>query len=454
MKPVIFEFNGSDEHLSSHSGLALIGALLERTKLKDRISEKELTGCREPKISHQDIIYSMIGLLCIGKPNYDAIEAFRSDPFFTQSLGIETCPSAPTLRQRLDMVRNAFDTIIKEESAKLIYSTAPRITSLSSSSGEYVPLDSDVSPYDNSKTNKEGVSRTYKGYDGYAPIFAYVGHEGYLVNMELREGKQHCQKDTPEFLQESLSYAKTIVKNDKLLVRMDSGNDSIDNIKVCQSEKVDWLIKRNMRQEKPETWLEIAQEHGEKVCSREGKTVWKGTTYREVEGFEEPLRIIFSVTEKTITSQGQVLLLPEIEVETYWTSLAVSPCEAIDIYHQHGECEQYHSELKTDMDLERLPSEYFSTNAVVMMIGMLAYNLLRLCGQESLREDNGNIMQRPCFRRKAGRRRLRTVMQDLMYMACKITHRARKWFIAFGRYSHWSKVWLSIYTRFREPVTA
>ena len=86
MKPIIFEFKESDEHLSSHSGLALIGALLERTKLKDRISEKELTGCREPKISHHDIVYSMIGLLCIGKPNYDAIEAFRADPFFTQSL--------------------------------------------------------------------------------------------------------------------------------------------------------------------------------------------------------------------------------------------------------------------------------------------------------------------------------------------------------------------------------
>ena len=272
--------------------------------------------------------------------------------------------------------------------------------------------------------------------------------------MELREGKQHCQKDTPEFLRESLSYAKPIVKNDKLLVRMDSGNDSIDNINVCQSEKVDWLIKRNMRREKPETWLEIAQQHGEKVCSREGKTVWEGTIFRDVEGFEESLQIIFSVTERTVTPEGQVLLLPDIEVETYWTSLTVSPCEVIDIYQKHGECEQYHSELKTDMDLERLPSEYFSTNAVVMMIGMLAYNLLRLCGQESLREDNGNIAHRPIYRRKAGRRRLRTVMQDLIYMACRITHHARKWFISFGQYNPWAKVWLNIYLRFREPVPA
>jgi len=454
MKPVLFEFNKSNEHLSSHSGLALIGALLERTKLKDRLSEKELTNCQEPIIPHYDIIYSMIGLLCMGKPHYDAIEIFRGDPFFTNSLGIETCPSASTLRQRLDMVRNAFDTIIKEESAKLINCTAPRITPISSSGGEYVPVDSDVSPFDNSKTNKEGVSRTYKGCDGYAPNFAYIGREGYLINIELREGKQHCQKGTPKFLRESLNYAKTIVKNDKLLVRMDAGNDSIDNIKVCQSEKVDWLIKRNMRREKPETWLEIARQHGQKACSREGKTVWKGTTFRVVEGFEESLRIIFSVTERTVTSHGQLFLLPEIEVETYWTSLAVNPCEVIDIYHQHGECEQYHSELKTDMGLERLPSEYFSTNAMVMTIGMLAYNLLRLCGQESLREDNGNIVQRPRFRRKASRRRLRTVMQDLMYMSCKITHHARKWFISFGKYSHWSKVWLNIYTRFREPVTA
>jgi hypothetical protein len=41
--------------------------------------------------------------------------------------------------------------------------------------GPFVPLDIDVSPFDNSKTKKEGVSRTYKGYDGFAPIFAYLG---------------------------------------------------------------------------------------------------------------------------------------------------------------------------------------------------------------------------------------------------------------------------------------
>ena len=42
--------------------------------------------------------------------------------------------------------------------------------------------------------------KTMEAVDGYAPIMAYIGTEGYLVNCELREGKQHCWKHTPEFL--------------------------------------------------------------------------------------------------------------------------------------------------------------------------------------------------------------------------------------------------------------
>jgi hypothetical protein len=39
-----------------------------------------------------------------------------------------------------------------------------------------------VTPFDNCKTAKEGVCRTYKGYGGDAPMMAYNGIEGFLVN--------------------------------------------------------------------------------------------------------------------------------------------------------------------------------------------------------------------------------------------------------------------------------
>ena len=58
-----------------------------------------------------------------------------------------------------------------------------------------VPVDIDVTPMDNSKSKKEGVSRTHKGFDGYTPMMAYIGTEGYAINFELREGKQHYQAE-------------------------------------------------------------------------------------------------------------------------------------------------------------------------------------------------------------------------------------------------------------------
>ena len=35
-----------------------------------------------------------------------------------------------------------------------------------------VPVDIEGTPMDNSKTSKQGVSRTYKGFDGYTPMMA------------------------------------------------------------------------------------------------------------------------------------------------------------------------------------------------------------------------------------------------------------------------------------------
>ena len=39
-------------------------------------------------------------------------------------------------------------------------------------------------------------------------------------------------------------------------------------------------------------------------------------------------------------------LVPDIEVETWWTNLGDPDEEIIRLYHAHGECEQFHSEVK------------------------------------------------------------------------------------------------------------
>lgn len=48
----------------------------------------------------------------------------------------------------------------------------------------------------------------------------------------------------------------------------------------------------------------------------------------------------------------------------------------MDLYHAHDESEQYHSEIKTDMDVERLPSGKFESNKLVFELTLIAYNIL------------------------------------------------------------------------------
>ena len=101
-------------------------------------------------------------------------------------------------------------------------------------------------------------------------------------------------------------------------------------------------------------------------------------------------------------------MVPEIELEGWWTSLDLDPEDIIALYADHGTSEQYHSEFKTDLDIERLSSGKFTTNALVLTCAMFAYNILRWRRQSGL-TDEVALLHHP-----AKRRRIRTVMQELM----------------------------------------
>jgi hypothetical protein len=288
--------------------------------------------------------------------------------------------------------------------------------------------------------------------DGYAPIFAYLGQEGYLVHAELREGSPHCQCGTPAFLDETLTLTRQITSG-RLLVRMDAGNDDVANVRVLRQKchgPVDWIIKRNLRKESREAWFEEACAHGVSVACRPGKEAWVGDAWRERDGKLE--RVVVEAIRRVTTADGQALLMPELEINTFWTSLKpsqVTASQVIALYHDHGTSEQFHSELKTDMDLERLPSGKFATNALVLTCGLVAYNVLRLCGQESLRQDRTLPPEdKMPIRQPVRRRRLRSVIQDLVYVACRLVRHARCWSLAFWKNNPWRPAWERVYARF------
>ena len=407
------------ETIESKGGLILAGKIAKFSGLRI------ITSTAMKKAG--DVITCLFGLMVEGKTDFESMGEKRENQLFMEAFELPFVFAKETVRLYLGQMADDAANIIRElrESAvKIICRTT--LQCLLIYGKPYLPVDIDTTAMDNSKTKKEGVSRTYKGFYGFQPILAYVGKEGFILDCELRPGSQHCQKGTPEFIKSLMPKLQEIQAGGRFLFRLDSGNDAWDTLEAIRGGGKGhyFIVKRNKRRENDEEWLEIAKEHGKLEEPREGKKVWVGKVAIHPEKKKKVMsdvNCVFEIIERTIDKAGNVLLLPEIEVNTWWTNLNCRAKKVIELYHDHATSEQFHSELKHDLGVERMPSGKFAVNKILLAIAMNAYNALRLLGQESIKPET--IKPEKC--KEHTRKRLSKVIRDIICVAGKLVTHAR-----------------------------
>jgi len=408
----VIKIKTTKESIESKGGILLAGKIARKAGLRQIKS----TAMKKAGT----IITSLFGLMVEGNSDFESLEAKRYNVLFKEALELPMVYAKETVRLYLEQLAHDTDGIIKQlrESSARIIKGAP-LHGLWIEGRHYLPVDIDTVVLDNSKTKKEGVSRTYQEIDGYHPIMAYVGKEGYMLDCELRPGSQHCQKGTPEFINGVVEQLHTIKSGCRFLYRLDSGNDAWETLQTITDAGHYCIIKRNNRRENVEKWLQTAKRHGKRVEARAGKKVWIGKSlihpHKKGEVLED-IYCVYEVTERKIDRAGNRLLFPEIEVNSWWTNLKCDVEKVIELYHNHATSEQFHSELKHDMGIERLPSGKFAVNKILLAIAMNAYNALRYLGQKSIEPEN-----RKMYRRK----RLGKVIRDIICVAGKLVKHAK-----------------------------
>ena len=435
----------TSEKINGQGGLILVGRLLNKAcKLPELFSSQKLAP--NQLFSDCDILKTAIGLLSQARTHFSDVELFRGEEsqMMQHGLDIKAIPSESRFRQLFNKIAKrtpAMDTL-RQASQNLLKSIKP--TAIKVGEELFIPNDIDVTPLNNEGSNREDIGFTYKGFMGFAPIMSNLGKEGYLLHHELRPGVQHSQKDTPEFLEENFRLLAEHDLEHKVLVRLDSGFDSADTIQVLRDSGHSFLVKRNLRGEDKVKWLSLAKAHGDpEETPRKGKEVYYGTAEHCIPGGEsssqEPLTCVYKVTERSIDRDGQALLIREIEVDLYWTNLAVSPQEVIAQYHDHATSEQFHSEVKSDMGIERFPSKSFLVNELFFMIGMIAYNILRVIDCRVME----NVNDWPVYYRKKGekqlRRRVGSIIRDFILIASKVVKHAGKVTLKLAESWPWNK---------------
>jgi len=422
--------------LSSHAGLALIGQYLKSTKLKSLFDSAFPIRAG---IANSDVLKSYIALLSLGKNDFDAIENFRDNDFFKRALDLTHVPSSPTLRQRLDSFAAQWFDLIPQINHKLL---SGRLGGKSVDFGTldcgYTPVDLDTFAMNNSFTKKELVGRTYAGVDGYCPFAVYLGSLGYCLELALRPGVQHSAAESQYNFERALPMAASLVAG-SLLVRADSGFCSLKLMQEATTQanelkrEIAFIIKWNPRKTPVEAIAskKTADASTQWMTLRPGKRecIWQECLdLPNVGNASNPARRVYRLIERTIDKHGVALLLPDYEIEGWTTTLPskFSTTDIIALYCDHATHEQFHSEFKTDMDLERLPSGKFDTNYLVCQLAALTMNLLRLIGQHTLNDADSPV------RHTARRRRIRTVMQEMMFKAGRMIKHAGRWILGLG----------------------
>jgi hypothetical protein len=85
-----FQLKESNRHLTSTAGLMLIGHCLALARLE----RLDVRLPKRGKIRLSDVVKSYIGLLTLGKSDFEAIEAFRRDRSSMRPRGFAKCRAA------------------------------------------------------------------------------------------------------------------------------------------------------------------------------------------------------------------------------------------------------------------------------------------------------------------------------------------------------------------------
>ena len=140
------------EIYTPHGGVALEGHCLNR---HTSLIQSDRTVNKRHGIPNIELIRTYLGLITLGKSDFEAAEPVGTDPFFKSAMGIKQSPSSARLRQRFDEDAKALTPLLDDANCEFLKSVEAPVSPLEMG---HVALDMDVFPMDNSQTSKEGLS--------------------------------------------------------------------------------------------------------------------------------------------------------------------------------------------------------------------------------------------------------------------------------------------------------
>lgn len=362
--------------LTSFAGLILFQALFTRLNLRER-----LRACfRHIKVDHvydhATVVLGLVIHLLLGFRELRDIKYYKEDPVVRRTWSLKRLPDASTISRVLASI----DTRSVEMFRTLVRDLV--LTRLGSLTLRRVTLDFDGSVIRTSRWAEGtamGFNPSKKGQRSYYPLFCTVAQTGQVLDALHRPGNVHDSHGAADFIRSCVLQVRSVLPNAVIETRMDGAFFSQAIVEELKSLGVEFSISVPFAR-----FVQLKQ-------IVEGRRHWKRLN-SEVSFFElrwkpkswsRKCRFLAVRTRTPNRHKGVVqldLFKPYAfgyDFKVIVTNKSVRARAAVAFHNGRGAQEAVFAELKSQGQLEYVPTRKLPANQVYLFSAVLAYNLNR-----------------------------------------------------------------------------
>ena len=416
------EVRFEDQRLTSFAGLILFQSLFTRIGLKQKLSNCFQHLKVSPIFSPGFTVMLLIVHLLLGYRQLQDMRYYRDDPVVRRLLGVKRLPDVATISRSLA----GMDTRSVEKLRRLNRrQVLQRIEDLGLAR---VTLDFDGSVLSTSRFAEGtavGYNRRKKGQRSYYPLFCTIAQTGQAFDVWHRPGNVHDSNGAEAFILACIREIRAIAPRAIIEVRMDSAFFSDAIVGRLENEGVEFTIS-------------VPFERFAKLKSFvEGRKRWRHLDQRcnffemrwKPNSWQRKQRFVFIRTRNRKQHKEPLQLDMFIPYEYGYdfkvivTNKRINAKKALAFHNGRGSQEGIFAELKSQAQMDYIPTRRQAGNQVYMLAAMLAHNLSREMQMVATNRQRGTTEKRAPLWKFT---QLGTLRRKLIQRAGRLTKPQRK----------------------------
>ncbi len=375
-----------DQKLTSFSGLVLFQSLFRRLGLKQQLTDCFRHLDVSPIFGHGLIVLMLIVHLLMGYRRLRDVRYYQDDPMVRRILGVSRLPDVATISRTLAGMDTYGADRVRRLNRQLV---TDRLGLLGLSR---VTLDFDGSVIATGRFAEGtavGFNRRKKGQRSYYPLFCTLAQTGQVLDVWHRPGNVHDSNGAEAFIRDCVHEIRAVLPNSVIEVRMDSAFFSDVLVGRLGAEGVEFTISVPFERfaalkdiiERRKRWQQLDERWS---CF---ETRWKPKSW------DRRHRVVCVRQRTRIQSKEPVqlnLFVPYEHGYDFKVIVTNKPLSAKNVLNYHngrGAQEGLFAELKSQIQMDYVPTRKQAGNRVYLIAALLAHNLNRelqmRCGVQS-----------------------------------------------------------------------